>query len=157
MILGVFAVFFVVGVPLWFLGLSAFAVVGEVISGELRIDEIGLGADVASVEIVEGELATPERLVGAYRREEVVFLYGHSTGVFRELSRVEVGDEVVYVDEGMETRYVVDGIEVMARDRVGMGQLLSGEAGELVLMTCAGDLLEDGDYSERLIVYASTD
>lgn len=151
----VFLGFFAVGLPLWFSGLSAFATTINSPNASLRIAEIGLNVPVTPVEIMDGQLETPEKLVGSYTNGGKVFLYGHNTGVFRQLDRLAQGDWIWYGEGGARQQYIVERVEVLPVEEVKMSRLLADDGGsQLVLMTCAGKSLGDGDATHRLVVFA---
>ncbi len=122
------------------------------VSARLVIPSIGLVSDVTNVDLVDGELETPDTIVGSYSRSaHKDFLFGHSSTVFKELNQVNIGDEIIYED----AKYVVSVSEVLTKAEVRMSKLLrKAERDTLVLMTCAGEDLGDGDASHRLILTA---
>lgn len=132
-------------------GLQPVEATGEAM-GELKIPEIGLTSEVQRLELDEGGLKTPSKVVGGYSRERnKTLLIGHATGVFQRLNEIEVGDTMVF--EGKE--YVVESSETVAKEEIRMREILAGEKQEtLVLMTCAGKIYANGDASARLIVRA---
>ena len=123
------------------------------ISSELEIPTIGLTADVTSLRMKDGELKTPDSIVGSFSREKnKVFLVGHSSTVFQNLKDLKVGDEVLYDI----TKYTIRRIEILPKSEVNMDKLLQeAEIETLVIMTCAGDDLGGGDATHRLIITAS--
>ena len=123
------------------------------IDATLEIPAIGLATDVVSIELGANGLDTPELVAGSYlRAENKTLLIGHSTTVFQDLPGVVVGDQIYY--DGGEFR--VDKIEYLAKDAVNMARALAkSKENTLVLMTCAGELYDNGDASERLIITAS--
>jgi sortase (surface protein transpeptidase) len=153
---GVFGGFFAVCLPLWFSGLSVFAHTVNPVNATLKIGAIGLVTPVVPVEISGGEgLKTPEKLVGSYTSGSRVFLYAHNSGVFRNLHELVIGDEIEYTKAGERGNFSVSYIERLPRDEIKMSQILrKSDRSEIVLMTCAGERLADGDYAERLIIYA---
>ncbi len=122
------------------------------VSSELVIPSIALVSDVTAVELKNQTLETPDTIVGSYsRNENKVFLFGHSSTVFRNLKDVEIGSVIVYD----ETTYEVKDIKTYQKADVDMNKVLEDTGKKnLVLMTCAGDELEDGDATERLIITA---
>lgn len=123
------------------------------VSSELTIPSIGLSSDVTSMKLYDGQLDTPDTIVGSFSNaENKTFLVGHRKGVFSELENVEVGDEIIYD----YTTYVVQKTEVLAKDEISMNALLRAEDVEtLVVMTCASEDLPGGDATHRLIITAS--
>lgn len=124
-----------------------------VISGTLSIPKLSLTSEVTDLTLENGQLNTPDTIVGSYTRApHKTLLIGHSTTVFRELDKVEPGDDIYYNDK----IYRVIKREVLAKPDISMGKLLRREEEDtLVIMTCAGELKENGDATHRLIITAS--
>ena len=122
------------------------------ISAELSIPGIELESDVTKLALHDGRLDTPDTIVGSYARyEDKTLLIGHSTTVFEHLSDVQIGDEITYDN----VNYYVVSRYVQAKQDISMHKLLASEDSEtLVLMTCAGELLGNGDATHRLIITA---
>lgn len=122
------------------------------VSGELMIPGIGLESEVVKVDMRERKLETPDTVVGSYTSaENKTLLVGHSTTVFTDLDKVKLGNEMLY--NGVT--YKVKKIETSVRERVHMNELLKREDEDtLVIMTCAGELLGNGEATHRLIVTA---
>ena len=120
--------------------------------GELMIPGIGLESEVVKVDMRERKLETPDTVVGSYASaENKTLLVGHSTTVFTDLDKVKLGNEMLY--NGVT--YKVKKIETSIRERVHMNELLKREDEDtLVIMTCAGELLGNGEATHRLIVTA---
>lgn len=147
-------------VGLYFLAFLIYVVVGlqpaeatnYQISGELVIPKISLDSDVATLKMENHELKTPDTIVGSYSSaENKTLLIGHSSTVFTDLEQVEVDDEIVYDDY----KYVVNKREVVEKDEVVMPELLEASEKEtIIIMTCAGENLENGDATHRLIITA---
>ena len=125
-----------------------------VVNGVLNIPSIGLSVDVTNIQIEDGKLNTPSSIVGSYsNNSQLTLLIGHSTGVFKDLANVTIGDSVIYNN----TVYKVSKSVLIEKDNINMDQLLSSvNKKTLVIMTCAGDLLDNGDATHRFIVFAST-
>ena len=123
------------------------------IVGQLTIPSIGLTSDVAELTLEDGNLATPDSLVGGfYSAAHKTLLIGHSTGIFSELHALKTGDALKYDDQA----YTVVSTEILPKTAVDMRKILQAEANDtLILMTCAGTLLSNGDATERLIVTAT--
>ena len=156
-IIRVFGAFFAIGLPLWFTGFSVFATNVNLPNATLEIAGIGLSSDVAPVEMKNRQLETPERIVGSYTNGNKVFLYGHSEGVFGGLKLVQVGDTLNYGEDDANVAYRVTRIVTLPVEKISMANILANtKSQELVLMTCAGERLSDGNYTERLIVYATS-
>ena len=125
------------------------------ISAFLNIPSIGVISNVTELELQNRELKTPNRIVGSYTRKgsNRTLLIGHSTGVFRNLKYVNLGDMVFY-DQHF---YQVEDITIIPKEKINMNKLLKANEDEpetVVLMTCAGELYGEGDATHRLIVTA---
>ncbi len=122
------------------------------IDSHLIIPSIALSSGVTKVEIVDGNLPTPETIVGSYSNfDNKTFLFGHSSTVFTNLNKVKVGDIVLYNN----SVYEVASYEVTKKSDIDMSVLLGQSSrSSLVLMTCAGEDYGGGDYSHRLIITA---
>ena len=119
----------------------------------LSIPSIGLNADVTNLQVENGELNTPDTIVGSYSKNtNKTLLIGHSTGVFSDLDDVKIGDSIKYGDnEYTVTKYVFT-----EKDAIDMNELLASEEKDtLVIMTCAGTLLGDGDATHRILITAT--
>ncbi len=123
------------------------------VSGNIRIPSIGLDSDVTTIGLDYGELHTPDTIVGSYtRNHNKTLLIGHAGTVFENLHNTRLGDKI-YLD-GEE--YTIDSINLSVKEDIDMLELLSESPEKtLVLMTCAGNMLEGGDATFRLIVTAS--
>ena len=121
------------------------------ISAELSIPSIDLTSDVTALQLEDHELKTPDTIVGSFSRaENKTLLIGHSSTVFQDLNKVKFGDRIVYNGE-----YVVNKIEVLEKNDINMSNLLAAaEEDTIVIMTCAGADLGNGDATHRLIVTA---
>ena len=121
-------------------------------AGELLLPSIGLVSDVAKLELEGGELKTPDKIVGSYTKSaNKTLLIGHSSTVFMELDGVQLDDEIFYGNNV----YKVAEAKVLAKSDINMHRLLAkADQKTLVLMTCAGENLGDGDATHRLIVTA---
>ena len=146
---GLYVILFLIYVVI---GLQPADAVQYAISGRLDIPSIDLSSGVTDVELENGDLNTPDKIVGNYSTaNSKTFLFGHSTTVFQNLNKIKLGDEISYDDKVYE---VVD-VTVQEKSDISMSKLLAKEDSEsIVLMTCAGDLYDDGDASHRLIVTA---
>lgn len=135
------------------IGLQPVGATNYNIVGALNIPEINLSSDVAAVEIENGRLETPNNIVGSYSRaNNKTFLFGHSSTVFANLNDLKVGDEIVYNDD----TFYVSQVDIIPKSEIRMSQLLkTADKNTLVIMTCAGTDLGDGDSTHRLIITAS--
>lgn len=122
------------------------------ISAELNIPTIGLKSDVTTLTLNGQTLDTPDTIVGSYSRaENKTLLIGHSATVFHSLKYLQLGDKVIY--DGMA--YRVRDMEILTKAEIDMGEVLAeAKTNTLVIMTCSGKDLGDGDATHRLIVTA---
>ena len=146
---GLYVLFFAVYI---IIGLQPAGATQYEIVGDLSIPGIGLRSGVTELTLHDGRLDTPDTIVGSYSRyDNKVLLIGHSTTVFEHLNEVQIGDEITYDNV---TYHVVSRYEQVKQD-ISMRKLLNNEEDKtLVLMTCAGELLGNGDATHRLIVIA---
>ena len=133
-------------------GLQPAEAVNYDISTSLRIPNIDLVADVTALELNGGKLDTPDTIVGSYsNHSNKTLLIGHSTTIFNRLDEIKLEDELEYDS----VLYRVIAIDLMLKSNVNMEKLLEFEKKDtLVLMTCAGTLLNGGDATHRLIITA---
>lgn len=122
------------------------------IDGYLSISSIGLSTDVTSLTLRDNHLDTPDEIVGSYSEaSNKTLLIGHSTTVFRGLHRLSLNDVLEYNGKN----YRIKKIETKAKTNIRMTLLLRETTEDtVVLMTCAGELLGNGDASHRLIITA---
>lgn len=134
------------------IGLQPAEAVDYEISTRLTIPSISLVSAVTELELDQGNLATPDLIVGSYTQaQNKTLLIGHSTTVFEELDATRLGDIVNY----REKSYQIIAKDVFRKSDINMDELLAGsEYDTLVIMTCAGQLLEGGDATHRLILTA---
>ena len=133
------------------IGLTPAAATEYEIIGNIEIPEVGINSEVVKIQLTNGQIPTPDAIVGEFTKNNAKkLLVGHATGVFSNLSHVEAGDEIYYLD----SKYKVKNVETYKKEDIQMNQLLAGEEDELVLMTCAGEIFINGDATERLIVEA---
>lgn len=144
-----FALYIVVGLQ------PAEAAVSYDISANLSIPAIGLRSDVTELTLHDGNLDTPDTIVGSYSRaDNKTLLIGHSTTIFAHLDDIRLGDMIEYNN----TSYTVISYTIQAKSDISMTRLLKATNNDtIVLMTCAGELLENGDATHRLIVTAVSD
>lgn len=149
-LIGLYAVVFVVYV---IVGLKpAEAVQVYEISAELNIPSIDLVSDVTTLQLENRELKTPDTIVGSFSRaENKTLLIGHSSTVFKDLNKVAFGEKINFDNH----IYVVQKIETLEKSEISMSELLKkADKDTLVLMTCAGTNLGNGDATHRLIITA---
>lgn len=125
------------------------------ISAELSIPSIDLVSDVTTLHLEDHGLETPDSIVGSFSRaENKTLLIGHSSTVFQNLDKVAVADEITYDDD----IYIVKQIEILEKSEIDMSKLLAqADENTLVIMTCAGTDLGNGDATHRLIITAEID
>lgn len=122
------------------------------ISGRLSSKNISLDSDVTTLSLENNKLNTPDLIVGAYSRSNnKTLLIGHSTTVFKDLNKVQLGNIFDYNDKA----YQVMSISLMPKAKIDMDRLLlPAKKDTLIIMTCAGQLVGDGDATHRLILTA---
>lgn len=146
-----------------FIGLYVFAFLIYIVVGlspvdasnrdyDIEIPSINLTSSVIKLSLVDYELKTPDYEVGSFsRNNDKELLIGHSTTVFSDLRDVKLRDYINYHG----STYEVKMIDMIPKSDVSMYDLLaSTEKQSIVLMTCAGQMLDEGDSSHRLIIYA---
>lgn len=121
-------------------------------SGHLIIPSINLESDVTALSLDNGNLPTPEAIVGSYSKApHKTLLIGHSSTVFMNLSKVNIGDTMIYSG----VTYEIISAHTLAKSEINMNRLLEETPrNTLVIMTCAGESLANGDATHRLILYA---
>lgn len=152
LLIGVYVLAFLVYI---IIGLQPAEAADYDITGKLNVPSIGLSTDVTKLALNNHKLDTPDTMVGSYARaENKTLLIGHAATVFQELDQVELGDKVDY----NEAEYKVVSIETLPKSRVEMNKILAGSSVDtIVIMTCAGELLDGGDATHRLMVTAVRD
>lgn len=133
-------------------GLTPVEASSYAVDAHLVISSIGLSSDVTEVEIRDGNLPTPDTIVGSYPGGvNKTFLFGHSSAVFSNLDKIQIGDELIYED----VVYEVTSYDTYKKSDVDMSQILSpSNRKTIVLMTCAGENYGNGDSSHRLVINA---
>ena len=118
----------------------------------LSIPSISLETPVKRLELIDHELETPAKIAGSFsQHQNKTLLIGHSTTVFENLKDIQLGDDIYYNNK----LYKVTSSEIFAKSDINMRKVLSKtEKDTLIIMTCAGELLEGGDATHRLIVEA---
>ena len=134
------------------LGFQPTAATHYEISGSLNIPSINLTSDVTSLKLENHKLNTPDTIVGSYTKyDSKIFLIGHSTTVFKNLNQVKPGELINYNGKN----YLISGTKTLAKSEIDMNTLLAPEAhNTLVIMTCAGEILDGQDATHRFIVTA---
>lgn len=123
------------------------------ISGNLSIPSASISTDVARLTLTDNRLDTPNYIAGEFSvNSNKTLLIGHSTTVFRDLFNVKVGDKIQLDDK----TYTIRRLELREKDVISMLEILQSEdVDTLVIMTCAGELYDDGDASHRFLVTAT--
>jgi LPXTG-site transpeptidase (sortase) family protein len=153
-----FLAFYLLTIPLYFSGLSAFATTINPVNATLRIPSIGLSTPVTPTKITPDGLATPEKLVASYTDGNTVFLYAHSTTAFRNLHQLQLGRQITYIIDGQPQNFTVTNLKTLPKSTINMNKLLTSTPEKtLILMTCAGTPLRNGDYSDRLVLWAKSE
>lgn len=123
------------------------------VSGSLEIPSIGLISDVADVPLSNGILDTPKTIVGSYsRHNNSTLLIGHSNTVFSDLTNVKIGDSIKYNGRA----YQIYKSQIIEKESIDMRELLAEkDTDTIIVMTCFGQMYNDGDASHRMIIFAS--
>ncbi len=143
-----FVLFLVIGLRPTFVALAT----DYDLTGKVLIPSIGLTSDVARLSLTNGKLDTPDTIVGSYQKNpHKIFLFGHSSTVFNDLHLVQLGEQILYNG----ATYQISNIVIVEKSEIKMNKLLQETPRDtLVIMTCAGELLEGGDATHRLLVTA---
>ena len=120
------------------------------ISATLKIPSISLESDVTTLLLDNHRLATPESIVGSFSRNQTTLLIGHSSSVFQNLSQAQINDIIYYNGSA----YLITTVETKPKNEINIDQLLLSDDATLILMTCAGEDLGNGDATHRLIITA---
>ena len=125
------------------------------IGASLSIPSIGIETDVANLSTSQGKLDTPSYIAGRYSNAaNKTLIIGHYSTVFQNLPDTKIGDKVYYNGHS----YTVKRIEIREKPAVSMSKILSSEEKDtIVIMTCAGELYDDGDASHRYMITATID
>lgn len=137
----------------------------------LKIPAIELEAQVQHLETTEnGEMAVPDNIEDVswfspgYEPGENgrAVIAGHVDGlegpaVFWDLSKLQLGDEIVVQDKDRALKFKVHTMESIPLDLADISKVFGYTSSpELVLITCSGTYdFDRGTREERLIVYAS--
>lgn len=142
------------------------------VPARLALPRLGVDAEVVAVGVdPDGQMSVPEDVaeVGWYRHGPVpgvegsAVLAGHvdsrtqGLGVFAELTRLAVGDEVVVTDvAGEATSWVVTGRQTLDKATLPVDDLYRRDGPpRLVLITCGGGFDADrGSYRSNVVVVA---
>ena len=123
------------------------------IDGGLAIPSINLVSGVATLELENHKLNTPDTIVGSYTRNtNKTFLIGHSSTIFKNLNQVNTNDSIFYNN----VEYKISNIEILKKSDIDMNKILKAEEKDtIIIMTCAGNPVGEKDASHRLIVTAA--
>ena len=152
----IFCAFFTLTLPSYILGFSAFASSVNPINASLRIPSIGLSSSVSPAVYKNNMLEVPNVRIASIENHNKLFLYAHNFSAFKNLQNLKIGDIITYQKASAPSSiYRVTQLQTIKTSEINMNSLLkSTENPSLILMTCAGEKLQD-DYESRLIVYAS--
>lgn len=133
-------------------GLQPAEAVNVEVSTELSIPGINLVSDVAKIDLDDNKLKTPDTIVGSFTKEaNKTLLIGHVSTVFKNLHSTKVGDLVIYDED----EYKIVSSEIRKKEDINMDEILAEtEKNTLVIMTCSGKDLDNGDATHRLIITA---
>lgn len=123
------------------------------VSAELDIPSIGLTTDVTALRLnSDNALDTPDTIVGSYAQaENKTLLIGHSSTVFHDLKYVKIGDEIMYNNKS----YQVTTLNLTVKPEIDMREVLApAEEDTIIIMTCDGMALTNGDATHRFMVTA---
>ena len=134
------------------IGLKPAEAIDYAISTKLLIPSIGLESDVTKLGLDDNHLNTPETIVGSYSQAiNKTLLIGHSSTVFKDLQYSEIGNLISYDGKN----YKIIAIDILPKDKINMSDLLAAANRDtLIVMTCAGEMLENNDATHRLILTA---
>lgn len=134
------------------IGLQPAEAVNYEITSKLNIPSIGLESDVTKLSYSGVKLDTPDTIVGSYAASDnKTFLIGHSSTVFGDLDDVKIGDYIEYDS----VTYKIVKARLAVKEVIDMDEILApADIDTIVIMTCAGDDLGNGDASHRLIITA---
>ena len=123
------------------------------ISATLSAPSINLNSDVTALSLDNGHLDTPDYIAGSFQNSaNKTLIIGHSATVFQNLDDIQMGDTVIYDN----TVFQVTDTAILAKSDINMKQLLQkSDIETIVIMTCAGTDLGNGDATHRLLVTAT--
>lgn len=132
------------------IGLQPADAIYQRVDSSLEIPKINLVSDVTRLQLENGELITPDSIVGSFSRNpHKTLLIGHSTSVFKELHKLNLRDVFKYKNQV----YRISRIDMVLKNDISMSELLStSERDTVIIMTCAGKDLGAGDSTHRLIL-----
>jgi LPXTG-site transpeptidase (sortase) family protein len=121
--------------------------------GTLSIGSINMEqAEVVETKAKGKQLIIPDEKIAIYStHKSKLLLMAHSETAFRDINRLNIGDEIIYNGE----KYEVLSMKYEQIEDIKMSEILKAEEKKtIVLMTCAGKEMDDGNFSERLIIEA---
>ena len=121
----------------------------------LSIPSLGINSPVYASSVSGRELSVPGSAVGVYG----TLLMGHSSGVFANLPRASVGQQLTYNGATYTISSVQRNLPVR-EDRQAVGNytmyvLTNLGPDRIVMMTCAGTYRAGFGYTERTLVFAT--
>lgn len=149
-----FTAFFMIMLPIYlYIGFQPALPTEALNYPSLEIADINLSTPVAPLELQDRQLVAPAQIAGVYQpSENKLFIIGHSSTVFRNLQEIKATSTITYADEV----YQITDIVVQDKFLIDMREILApAESKTLILMTCAGELLEHQDATHRLIITAT--
>ena len=144
--------YFVIFLAYLIIGFVPAGATDYIVSARISIPTINLLSDVTTLEKDGRTLHAPDTIVGSYSEaENKTLLIGHSSTVFKNLDEAEVGDAIWYNGHG----YQIVEADTLLKSEINMDKLLKPEETDtLVIMTCAGEELNNYDATHRLILTA---
>lgn len=148
--LSIYIISFLIYIGVGFLPAEA---VNYIVDSRLEIPGIDLISDVTTLELRNKTLDTPDFIVGSFSRwKNKTLLIGHSTTVFQNLHKLDLREIILYDDK----LYKVVEKKMVEKGKILMSEILKNEENDtLVIMTCAGTLLDNKDSTHRLIITAT--
>lgn len=151
---GAFALFYVLAFAVYIvIGLQpAEAAKNYPVATNLTIPSIDLETGVTKLHFDGGTLDTPDTIVGSYSEaNNKTLLIGHSGTVFQNLKNVKIGDIIIYDGKTYEVKIE----RLAAKEVIDMSEILMpAKKDTIVIMTCDGKTLGNGDATHRFIVTA---
>lgn len=148
------AAFFMIMLPIYlFIGLQPAPFADAASYPILEIPTINLKTPVASVELVDRQLAVPATIAGIYQPfDNKLFIIGHSSTVFKNLNQLQLNHTFTYANE---TYHITDRT-ILQKSNISMNELLADTPEKtIIIMTCAGEPLPNQDATHRLIITAT--
>lgn len=123
-------------------------------TSHLKIPTINLSTPVKIVHRTTTSIDVPDHIAGLYQKtNHLKLILGHSSTIFTNLHQVNLND-TINLDQ---TTYIITDKKTLEKSAIDMKQLLAPDPNSpttLILMTCAGTLIADQDYTHRLIITA---